>query len=280
MKSYEEQYLAMVRRVLVDGEIRECRNAETQTVFGGSLRMDELKRGVFPLLHGRRLYYSGVLGELAAMLSGPKNVSDFEEHGCNYWKQWADKDGSLRVDYGNAWLDFNGYNQLEALIKSLREDPYGRRHIISGWRPDHLAELSLPCCHMLYQWYVTNDGHLNLMWYQRSADLMVGVPSDVILATAWLINMSALTGLKPGIIEMVFCDLHIYTDHFAGVNEYIRRHIEDEMLCLRTASYKHYDGGIIDMHKNHVLGEYFLAGDVTIDGYFPHPEPIKFEVFA
>lgn len=277
--SYEHQYIAMINDVLLNGTIRDCRNAETQSVFGGRLVLQELRHGVFPLLHGRRLYYAGVLGELAAMLEGPKSVEDFKRHGCNYWGQWADEDGALRVDYGNAWLDFNGYNQLEATIKSLREDPYGRRHIISAWRPDKLHTLSLPCCHLLYQWYVDGDGFLNLMWYQRSADLMVGVPSDVILAAAWLINMAELTGLKPGTIDMIFCDLHIYTDHFQGVHEYLSRHKADPLIAMKQTGYKYHGQNVRKMHETDTLEEYFLASDITIPEYAP-AKPISFEVFA
>ena len=157
---FEQDYARLVRDILLTGDLRNTRNAPTIATFGKVLTVYDLMWGQFPILQGRKMYYKGVFGELAAFLKGPKTVKDFEREGCNYWFNWAEEDGSLNVDYGNAWLDFNGVNQLEAVLESLRTDPTGRRHIITGWRPDNLHNLSLPCCHLLYQWYV--NGYLVL----------------------------------------------------------------------------------------------------------------------
>ena len=154
-------------------------------------------------------------------MKGPKTVEDFRQAGCNYWDAWGDEQGKINVDYGNSWQDFNGHNQLKAVVDSLKNDPYGRRHLISGWRPDRLNELSLPCCHYAYQWYVTTSGHLEMIWIQRSVDVMVGLPSDIILAAVWNILMAQTVGLKPGKITMQLGDTHIYDSHSAGVYDYL-----------------------------------------------------------
>jgi len=238
----------------------------TSSLFGLALNITELRYGIFPLLTSRRIYYKGVFGELAAMLAGPKHVNTFKKHGCNYWDQWANEDGSINVDYGNAWLDWDGYNQIEETIKSLTENPYGRRHVISGWRPDKLSELSLPCCHMLYQFYVGGDNTLSMMWYQRSADMMVGVPSDVVFAAAWLLDMCRLTGYKPGDIKMVFTDAHIYRPHFDKAHDYVER------IKGRAPTYA--------INHGPRTSRYFRETDVDIIDYEPHTEPMKFEVFS
>lgn len=221
MKTFENQYANLVKRVIERGEIKEGRNGKTKSLFAETLEIDGLDEGRFPLLTGRQMYYKGVLGELSAMLRGPKSVKDFEDMGCNYWKQWADKDGQLKLDYGNAWLDWNGINQLAELKNSLLNNPNDRRLIVSGWRPDHLAELSLPCCHFLYQWHVSKGNKLNMIWYQRSADVMVGVPSDAILAAAWNIILANEVGMVPGKITMMLGDTHIYEEHWDTVEDYV-----------------------------------------------------------
>lgn len=213
MSDYEKQYLKLVNEVLMKGDKRPTRNEATYSLFGRTLVISELRRGLFPILTSRKMHYKGVLGELAAMIRKPKHINDFKRWGCNYWDQWADEDGNLEVDYGNVWFDFDGVNQYDELIKGLTSDPFGRRHIITGWHPDRLKSTSLPCCHLLYQFYVTSDGHLDMMWYQRSADTMIGIPSDVIFAAAWLINLADTTRYKPGTITMVFGDTHIYVPH-------------------------------------------------------------------
>jgi len=257
---YEQNYVKLITDIMINGDDRPTRNHPTKAVFGRMLIVNELTYGEFPILQGRKMYYEGVFGELAAFLKGPKTIKDFEDEGCNYWNQWSDKDGSIRVDYGNSWLDFNGINQLQAVLTSLKEDPNGRRHIISGWRPDNLTNLSLPCCHLLYQWYVNGD-YLEMIWYQRSVDTMVGLPSDVILAAAWNILMADAVGLQPGKLTFMLGDTHIYKSH--DVTDY-----------LDTVSLTNNDcPGYIHMGDINT----FNSTSIGILGYRPFPA-INFEV--
>lgn len=221
MGTYELNYRKLVKKILENGEFREGRNGNTISIFGETLKVD-ISDGSFPLLTGRRIHYKGVLGELAAMLRGPKTIKDFKDYGCNYWDLWAGVNGSINIDYGNAWVNFNGVDQLAELVKGLKENPYGRRHLVTGWRPDRLADLSLPCCHYAYQWYVRKDGILDMMWHQRSVDTMIGLPSDVVFASAWLIILAKEVGLRPGIITFTLGDTHIYEEHIDQAKEYLK----------------------------------------------------------
>jgi len=230
--------------------------------------LSSLELDIFPALLGRRMYYKGVFGELAAFLKGPTTLQDFEDQGCNYWKQWANKDGSIEVDYGNAWLDFNGINQLEEVVHGLKSDPYGRRHIINAWRPDHLSTLSLPCCHYAYQWYVTDDGFLEMSWMQRSVDLMVGLPSDIILCAAWNILMAQTVGLKPGKLHFMLGDCHVYDEHQAGLASYMQQ----------TQKLYHLAKPNWTLAKEATVFN-FTPGMLVLHNYTPKAA-IKFEVIA
>lgn len=229
---FEQQYVALVTNILNTGEDRQTRNGATRALFATQLSFD--LQVEFPMLQARRMYPTGVLGELAAMLRGPKHIEDFERWGCNYWKKWAKPDGSIALDYGNAWLDFNGVNQIEQLRKCLMVDPTNRRMIISGWRPG--ADLDLPCCHLLYQFYVRDNTYLDMIWFQRSADTMVGVPSDAIFAAAWIIAIcEEFTWLKPGRCTMVFGDTHIYHEHIEPAYSYLKYYA---VSILKPVTYK------------------------------------------
>jgi thymidylate synthase len=220
MQQFERDYCQLVQKILNKGEYRETRNSATISIFGESLTAD-LRNG-FPILQGRKLYPAGVLGELAAMLRQPKNVKDFERWGCNYWKLWADKEtGDLTVDYGNQWFDFNGVNQIADLKDKLANNPADRRMIINSWRPDRLDELSLPCCHYSYQFHVSTDNVLSMIWTQRSVDVMIGLPSDMIFAAAWLIAIANEFNMVAGKIKMDFGDTHIYADHEESAYQYL-----------------------------------------------------------
>ena len=218
MQNLEFNYRLLIKEILAKGDVTTGRNGDTISIFGKQLEFKINK--YFPLLTGRKIFYKGVLGEMAAFLRGPKNIKDFEKWGCNYWKLWADENGNLDVDYGNQWLDFNGINQVDAVIKSLKENPYGRRHIISSWRPDNIEKLSLPCCHYNYQFNVSN-GKLDLLCHQRSVDVAVGLPSDFALAALMVILFANETDLIPGKVVMSLGNTHIYSEHLEKIDTYL-----------------------------------------------------------
>lgn len=265
--TFEADYAATVDIILSIGEEREGRNGVTKSSFGRSLYVNNVADN-FPLLLGRKMFYKGVLGELAAFFRGPSNVADFEEFGCNYWKTWAKPDGSINVDYGNAWRDFDGIDQLLELRETLLTNPTDRRMIVSGWRPNKLKELDLPCCHYNYQFYVRQGKYLDMIWTQRSVDMMIGLPSDIILAAAWLIALAHDVGLIPGDIKMDLGDCHIYEEHFDQAKVYLNRvdELRRQVTALPTYSYKN-DGVFTE----------FTPEMLSIHGYEPQPA-IRFEL--
>ncbi len=236
MLTFELAYARMIKKILSEGTIKETRNGNTQSLFGMSLEVPDVSH-VFPIIQGRTMYPKGVLGELAAMLRRPKHISDFEKWGCNYWKDWAQPDGSINIDYGNAWFDFEGINQIEQLKHNLENNPNDRRMIISGWRPHKLQELDLPCCHYNYQFYVVNKT-ISMIWTQRSVDMMIGLPSDIIFAAAWLIAIANEFGFKPGKIKFDLGDCHVYEEHFEGAEEYISRVLDSGWAPHRYPTYR------------------------------------------
>jgi len=222
--NYEIDYMSLIEDILLNGEERRTRNATTIMTCFKTLTVDTLQDGYFPLITGRKMYHKGIIGELAAFLHMPNKLSDFTDRGCNYWAKWADKDDKLNVDYGNKWQDWNGVNQLRDVVETLKTNPYDRRMLITSWDPSNLKKLSLPCCHLLYQ-FVVRDNQLDMIWYQRSADVMIGVPSDIVLGAMLLALVADETEYCPGKLHMVFGDAHIYKDHIDGAKEYISRRI-------------------------------------------------------
>lgn len=224
MNQFEHDYKQLVNKILCKGYDKNGRNGKTKALFGEVLEFNVSE--YFPIVTGRKMFYKGVLGELAAFLKKPKHKDDFKKQGCNYWELWSNEDGALKVDYGNAWLDFNGVNQLDNLMHKLKHDPDDRRLLITGWNPSNLDNLSLPCCHYAYQFFVHNDT-IDMLWHQRSCDTMIGLPSDVILAAAWLIIIANECGYKAGTIKMTLGDTHIYNEHIDVAKEYLDRPIFD-----------------------------------------------------
>jgi thymidylate synthase len=235
---FEDDYAALVANILQMGKPRATRNATTRALFGETLKVS-VRNNFFPVLQGRKMFTKGILGEFAAMIRRPTNVSDFEKWGCNYWKKWSNPiTGELNLDYGNAWFDFNGVDQVANLKDKLENDPTDRRMIISGWKPDGMDDLSLPCCHHTYQFFVDN-GELHMSWSQRSVDVMIGLPSDIVFAAAWLISLAREFNLKPGVITMFLGDCHIYEQHIEGAKDYLYNVYEMQAMeeYLRPPTY-------------------------------------------
>ena len=207
----EQEYLNIMKDINWNGVRKEGRNGAYYSIPFPQLSWD-MSGGFFPLITTRKMFYKGVLGEYAAMIRGPKHIEDFRKWGCNFWDAWAEEDGSINVDYGNAWRDYNGVNQMEYVLDALTNNPGDRRMVIDAWRPDRLTDLSLPCCHYSYQFW--SDGEtISLLWNQRSADWCVGVPSDMVFASVMLLCFAQLSGSKPGKVVMQFGDAHIYEEH-------------------------------------------------------------------
>ena len=252
---YEDWYKRLINEVL-EAPPRETRNGLTRAIFGKSVTLRPLYPAHIPLLLSRRMYPRGIAGELQTFLEGPRDVQHFKDNGCNYWDYFADEKGNLTVDYGNLWKDFEGVNQLEELIKGLTEDPYGRRHLVSGWHPARLKDLTLPCCHYMYQWFVNvSTGELEMMWIQRSVDVAIGLPSDVVLAFLMNNLVANQVGLQAGNITFVLGDVHIYQAHYFSLLEYLKR----ESLPVEYTS---------RLKKSATLFN-FKASDWMLEGYEP-----------
>ena len=49
---------------------------------------------------------------------------------------------------------------------------------MSAWNPTEIETMALPPCHTMFQFYV-QDGKLSCQLYQRSADIFLGVPFNI-----------------------------------------------------------------------------------------------------
>lgn len=227
---FEHDYMDLVRLVIESGEARNTRAGPTRSLFGTTLRIDALQKGQFPVLTHRKIFYHGILGELAAFLRGATLVSQYEDEGCNYWRAnaaaWDANDDKasteLRVGkvYGAQWRRWSdAYNigkpvdQLAMLIASIRDNPSSRRHLLTTYNPAELHMACLPPCHLLAQFNVQSHGLLDCIVYMRSVDLCLGLPSDIVLYAGLLILIAKEASLVPGKLVFMMGDTHVYTNH-------------------------------------------------------------------
>ena len=151
--------------------------------------------------------------------------------------QWGD----LGPVYGKQWTDWPTYqyhpdgtyrrgpgiNQVAQVVRSLRDDPGSRRHIIEGWNVAQLDTMALPPCHKSYQFHVAS-GRLNCALYQRSCDVALGLPFNLWAAALLTRMLAQQTDLKPGELVWMGGDTHLYLNHAELVEEQLSRSPEGE----------------------------------------------------
>ena len=255
----ERAYLDLLAEILAAGERRGDRTGVgTLGLFGRQMRFD-LAQG-FPLLTTKKVHFKSVVVELAWFLRGETNVRWLQERGCTIWDEWADEAGELGPVYGKQWRswaapDGRVIDQIVAVVKSLKDNPESRRHIVSAWNPADVEAMALPPCHCLFQFHVAS-GRLSCQLYQRSADVFLGVPFNI-ASYALLTHLIAKeAGLTPGDLVITLGDAHLYLNHLDQARLQLTRE-PHPMPTLRLAP----DTRLFDLE----------AGDVTLEDYRAHP---------
>ena len=181
----------------------------------------------FPVLTIKKLHLKSIIYELLWFLKGDTNVKYLQEHGVRIWNEWADENGELGPVYGHQWRSWPDYNggtidQISNVVNMIRNTPDSRRLIVSAWNVAEVDKMALPPCHSLFQFYVA-DGKLSLQLYQRSADILLGVPFNIASYSLLLMMMAQVTGLKAGNFVHTFGDAHIYNNHLEQIKLQLTR---------------------------------------------------------
>ena len=221
----ENEYKRLLSEILDSGSDKEDRTGTgTKSVFGRTIRHN-MSLG-FPILTGKKISFNAARTELLWILNGRTDLKYLEHHGVKYWRPDYERSGrtdeTLGPVYGKQWRDFNGVDQLQNLVYSINTNPDSRRLIVSAWAPHELEEMALPPCHYAFQVYI-NNGVMDLMWQQRSADVFLGLPYDISMYGLLLEMLAKGAGLIPGELIGQLGDCHLYNNHLDQAKEYRRR---------------------------------------------------------
>jgi len=139
--------------------------------------------------------------------------------------KFATEYGELGPVYGHQWRNFEGVDQLSQIVEDIKTNPDSRRLIVSAWNPKDIpvmAKSGLPPCHTLFQFYVS-EGRLSCQLYQRSADVLLGVPFNIASYALLTLMIAQTAGLQPGDFVHTFGDAHLYSNHMEQVEEQLSR---------------------------------------------------------
>jgi thymidylate synthase len=170
------------------------------------------------------------------------------------WRHWrtpvAQSEGTFKDDMGNTFrhTSFNQIkevDQIANLISGIKQDPSGRRHILSAWNPGEIDQMALPPCHVMAQFDVT-DGYLSCQLYQRSCDMFLGVPFNIASYSLLTHIIARECGLKVGDFIWTGGDCHIYSNHIKAVQEQLSRTPKELPTLFITVDKKIADYNIDD----------------------------------
>ena len=253
-----KQYLDALKYCYQNGIDVQSRAGKVKKSFGYQMRYD-LNLG-FPALTTKKLAWKSVVSELLWFIEGSdderrlaeilyadvrENLKDkktiwTQNAESPYWKSKARFKGDVGKIYGFQWRNFNGEDQIKNLIDSIKNDPDGRRHIISAWNPPDLKNMSLPPCHVFSQFFVS-ENKLSCQLYQRSCDMFLGVPFNIASYSLLTHMLARECNLDVGFFIHSLGDFHIYEEHLDAVKIQLERLPKDlPTLSFKTKNFFEY----------------------------------------
>jgi thymidylate synthase len=252
-KQCDYQYQNLLREILDKGILetktrlvnKENKEVGALSLFGSTPMRFKLNNG-FPMITERDVssFWGGPIGELFGFINGARTQEQLQEFGCHWWKSWVTekkcskrglKTGDLGPgSYGAAFHDFptvDGgiFNQFEHLVRQIKELPGLRTHIITPFIPQYLIrgkykqqKVVVVPCHGLIQVRIINN-KLFLTMVQRSGDVPIGVPSNMIQYAALTLALAQVTGFEACEYIHTIMDAHIYLDQIPLVKKLIER---------------------------------------------------------
>jgi thymidylate synthase len=283
----------------IEGEFLQTRGISSAVIYIGPDEFPLLT--LRPLGRGLRMF----IGELLAFLAGSNQIELLNKYGVTYWNDWATAamieraglpPGCLGLIYGPQWRDFRGrdgksYDQIKELLWKLRNEPYDKRMIVMAYNPadshkpkeggGYESAMPVRTCHGNFELCWDGEGTVDMNCWQVSADMPLGIPSNLAMYKALLIIICKLTGMKPGVITYNMVDTHYYNDQVDGVRMLLDR--EPRNSPTVTFSEDFYEVCRLIMEEdvveplaldkfNHYRMPWieWLMREVTVEGYEPH----------
>ena len=225
MINIEDEYKNLMDEILNRGMDKQDRTGTgTKSVFGRTIKHD-MSLG-FPILTSKKINFNAARTELLWILQGKTDLKYLEDNGVKYWRPDYERSGrtdeTLGPVYGKQWRDFNGVDQLNNLVYSINTNAHSRRLIVTAWAPHELDDMALPPCHYAFQVNI-NNGVMDLMWQQRSADVFLGLPYDITMYGLLLEMLAKGAGLKTGQLIGQLGDCHLYNNHLEQAKTFLNR---------------------------------------------------------
>lgn len=239
----DDSYISLVNNIMHNGyDTDNTRMLPMQIIRANNIAQS------FPVVQHKKLFVKGVWEELLFFLHGYRDVRILQSKGVHIWDANADPaykklhnkhlaDYDLGPVYGCQWRNFNGTHcdqhdsshaswsqcdQLQDIVNNIKNHSLSRRLFMSAWNPQQLDEMVLPPCHVSYHFipYIKNGVYtVDLMVYQRSADVMLGLPFNIASSAFMLLLVCTYCGVSAGDVCICIGNAHIYKEHFKSLDK-------------------------------------------------------------
>lgn len=180
-----------------------------------------------PLVTVRKAAWKSALREWEWFMSGSDDINDLHKSVHGWWKPWANTWGRVYSNYSRQFRNFAGggntVDQIEYLIDGIKNHPYSRRNVITTWNTADMVAPETPItnCHgtVIQAFVDPKTNELDLFTYQRSVDVICGLPHNWIQYWAFLMWLAHRSGRKVGRLEWCGGDVHVYDVHEPIVKE-------------------------------------------------------------
>lgn len=300
VNTLDQKYQDLLSEILTNGTEKKDRTGTgTISTFGKQIR-HKISEG-FPLLTTKKMAIKSIMTELKWFLKGDTNIKYLVENGCNIWNgdafknyinqtneykgswpdlmeeyialikidnKFADRWGELGPIYGAQWKKWDGIDQIQEVINTLKTNPDSRRMLVSAWNVNYLDEMVLPPCHYGFQVYTRelnlderidyyNKGkiskssdyfheHMDMMgvpkraislsWNQRSVDTFLGLPFNIASYAMLLCLIAEEVNMVPEEIIGNLGDTHLYLNHLDQAKEQISRDPKPHLPKLKLSN--------------------------------------------
>lgn len=292
----DQTYLNLVKNILDNGTQKTDRTGTgTISLPFQQMRFD-LTDNKIPLLTTKKMFTKGIIHEILWYLMGSTNIKYLVDNGVHIWDEWADASGDLGPVYGAQWRKWPSYHldidnnptteelaewddidqddyyptyfqdeidQVDDVVRKLRTNPTDRRIIISAWNVADIPKMRLPPCHALFQFWSNGRGELSCHLYQRSCDVGLGVPFNIVQYSILTHMFAHVTGHVAKEFVWTGGDVHIYNNHKNALTQQLLLQPYNSPTLTLNPAVKEIDN--------------FKFEDFQIVGYQYHPA-IKMEV--
>ena len=251
-------YIKLLRAIKSEGNLRTSRNHPVQSHFG----LQVVTFDSLPLVTVRKTAWKLAIREMEWFLSGEIQCpSELAE----WWGGQLSPYGCYYAGYGVQFRDFDEhFDQVGELVDSIKEHPFSRRLILTAWNPADMAmitklngnEKTPTTCHTtIAQFYVCNN-KLSMKSYQRSADMLLGVPHNWVQSWAMLMWFAQRAGFGVGSMQWIFGDAHIYQEesHVAALDAILSANT-DVPLCQPELAIKETNSFQFSADNFNVVGD-------------------------